>query len=68
MFDLYPDHCQIVTDSLHGRRAADEQTLASVAVLSERLKRLKLDERFSAIELSTDVEKLRARPRKVAIG
>ena len=40
--------CQIIMDSLNGRRAIDEQTFTSLAVLSERLERLKRGLRLMA--------------------
>ena len=52
-------HCQILRDGLNGRRAVDEQTFASIAILSERLERLKrLDKSFGSVEFSPAVKKL----------
>ncbi len=66
--DLYPDHCQVVKDSLQGRRTADEQTFASIAVLSDRLQQVrKLGERFSHIEFSPAVKHLKSHSNKVAV-
>jgi hypothetical protein len=68
MLELYPDHCEVVKDSLQGRRAIDEQTFASVAVLNERLQRVKkLDARFSRIEFSPAVKHLKSHSNKVAV-
>ena len=53
------NHCQIVKNSINGERAVDEQTFASLAVLSERLERLKkADQSFSAVKFSSTVKKL----------
>jgi len=63
------NHCQIVEKSLTGERAVDEQTLASLEILTERLERLKkLDGLFSGIEFSSAVEKLKTRKNAVAVG
>jgi hypothetical protein len=63
------NHYQIVEKGLTGERAVDEQTLASLEILAERLERLKkLDKTFSRIEFSSAVEKLRGRRNAVAIG
>lgn len=56
---LETNHWQIVADSLNGEREVDEQTFASVAVLSERLEQLKSsDIAFSEVEFSPAVRKL----------
>jgi len=56
------DHCQVVAESLKGQRKVDEHTFASLAVLSERLERLKkIDEAFSGVTFSPNVLKLRSR-------
>jgi len=53
------NHCQIVKESLNGTRPVDEQTLASLEALSERLERLKkISERFSDVTFSSAVKKL----------
>ena len=53
------NHCQIVRDGIVGKRAVDEQTLASLAILTERLERLKnLDKTFGDVEFSAAVKKL----------
>ncbi|MBN2020023.1 MAG: hypothetical protein JW749_07355 [Sedimentisphaerales bacterium] len=62
MIDLHPNHCEVVKETLAGRRTTDEQTLSSVAVLSERLERVKkLGQRFSRIEFSPSVKELKSR-------
>lgn len=53
-------HCQIVARTLAGERGLDEQTFASVAVLAERLERIKSHGGlFSNIEFSPDLQRLR---------
>ncbi len=56
------NHCRIVAGSLVGEREVDERTFASLAILGERLERLKeTDETYSGIEFSPDVQKLQRR-------
>ena len=53
------NHYHVVAESLAGEKEIDEQTFASLAVLGERLERLKqLDDVFSGIAFSSAVEKL----------
>jgi len=60
-------HCQVVGASLTGRRPVDEQTYASVAVLSERLERLRQSPLFAGVKFSRQAETLR-RHAEVAVG
>jgi len=63
------DHFQIVDMSINGSRAVDEQTFASLTILTERLERLrKLDNVFSDIDFSSDVKKLKGRKNAVPVG
>ena len=63
------NHCQIVEQSLTGERAVDEQTFASLAVLNERLERLKnLDAVFGDVTFSPDVKKLSRQRSAVAVS
>jgi hypothetical protein len=60
MMDLFADHCEVVNETLSGKRNADEQTLASVAILNDRLQRVKkLGSRFSRIEFSPAARQLK---------
>ena len=69
MIELDLNHCRIVRDSLAGGRAIDEQTFASLAILTERLERLKkLDKDFSNVAFSSAVKKLKGRRNAVAVG
>ena len=62
-------HYQIVTESLAGARAVDEQTGASIAVLGERLERLKQSSRlFAEVKFSPYAERLRQRAEPMAVG
>ncbi|MCJ7728559.1 MAG: hypothetical protein MUO27_01570 [Sedimentisphaerales bacterium] len=68
MIGMDSNHCQVVRESIVGERAIDEQTFASLAVLSERLERLrKLDEVFSAVAFSSAVKKLKTRNNRVFV-
>jgi hypothetical protein len=63
------DHCQIIRRSLKGKRVVDEETSASLAVLADRLERVKrLGNAFSSIEFSSDIERLKSRADVVPIG
>ena len=62
------NHLSVVKESLNGNRAVDEQTFASMAILNERLQKLK--ERghpFSDISFSLDVKKLKNQKKTVAV-
>ena len=63
------NHWQIVRNSLGGERAVDEQTYASMAILAERLERLKdLDSIFSKVTLSSAVKKLLRQKSAIAVS
>jgi hypothetical protein len=66
MIEVNTNHCQIVEESLNGEKAVDEQTFASLAILTERLERLKkFDKAFSSVAFSSAVRKLREQ--KIAV-
>ena len=53
------NHCQIVENCLNGTRPVDEQSMGSMAILGERLERLKkLDSRFNIIDFSPVAKRL----------
>lgn len=53
-------HCRIVSQSLAGERLVDEQTDASVAILADRLERLKQSSSlFAGVMFSPYVQKMR---------
>jgi hypothetical protein len=61
------DHCRIVNESLNGSRQVDDQVFCSLAVLSERLERLRgLSEGFEGISFSPEVEVLKKQKSVVA--
>ncbi|MBN1391555.1 MAG: hypothetical protein JW947_02000 [Sedimentisphaerales bacterium] len=69
MIGMELNHCRIVEKGLTDEGAVDEQTFASLEILTERLERLKkLDKVFSGIEFSSAVERLKARRNAVAVG
>jgi len=62
------EHCEIVRKTLSCERDVDEQSFASLAVLRERLERLKkLGCAFSSISFSPDVERLVSSKKAVAV-
>ncbi|MHC4260042.1 MAG: hypothetical protein ACYSTF_06500 [Planctomycetota bacterium] len=69
MIEAGMDHWQIVKKSLSGARGVDEQTFASLAILDERLERLKkVDKHFEKVKFSGAVKKLRNQKRAVALS
>ncbi len=60
-------HCQVVGASLSGKRPVDDETFASVAVLSDRLERLRQSPLFAGVTFSPQVEQLRQHA-EVAVG
>jgi hypothetical protein len=69
MIESDSKHYQIVEKSLAGDRAVDEQTFASLEILSERLEHLKnADRMFDGVTFSPQVMDLKARNREVAVG
>ncbi len=66
---MFEDHCQIVQESLVGERAVDGQSFASLAILGERLRRLKeADEIFAGVEFSPEAKSLRTSKAMAAVG
>ncbi len=69
MIETDSNHCHIVAETLAGNRQIDEQTFAALAILDEKLERLKkLDSTFCDVAFSPDVEILRSRKNVVAVG
>jgi hypothetical protein len=63
------NHFEIVTESLTGGRSVDEETFSSVAVLAERLDRLKKTSSvFSNVSFSPELEELAEREMISAIS
>ncbi|MBN2455699.1 MAG: hypothetical protein JXB29_04035 [Sedimentisphaerales bacterium] len=68
MVGLNINHLTIVRDSLSGQRRIDDNTFTSLAVLADRLRRLKeLDRNFEDINFSNDVEKLTRQKKSIAV-
>ena len=69
MIGMDSNHCQTVTEALEGKRKVDENTFASLAVLFERLERVrKLDSAFAGISFSPAVERLQSLESRVAVS
>ena len=69
MIGMDSNHCRVVAESLAGERDVDEQTFASLAILGEKLERLKkVDEAFSNIVFSSSVKKLKSQKNAVVLG
>ena len=69
MIEMDSNHCQIVGKSITGERAIDEQTFASLEILSERLEHLRdLDPVFGGVTFSDNVFELKASKNAVAVS
>jgi hypothetical protein len=69
MIGMDSNHCRTVTEALKGKRKVDEHTFAALAVLFERLERVKrLDDAFAGISFSPAVEKLQKKRNPVAVS
>ena len=63
------NHYHVVAESLAGEKEIDEQTFTSLAILGEKLERLKqLDDVFSGIAFSSAVEKLLTQKDLLTVG
>ena len=62
-------HCEVVGRSLSGERAVDEETFASLTILTERLERLKgFGKSFSGVEFSPAVKELAEHKNVMAVN
>ena len=62
-------HCQIVGESLMGERPVDEQTCASMAILADRLERLKRSsDLFAGVSFSPYVQRMRRHAEAMAVS
>jgi len=69
MIETDLNHCRIVQNRLASERPIDEQTFDSLAVLCERLERLKkVSKSFADIEFSPAVEQLKSQGSTVTVG
>jgi len=63
------NHFKVITDSLAGDRPTDEETFSSIAVLAERLERIKkTNALFDGVGFSEQVEELALREMVSAIS
>ena len=68
MIGMDSNYHQILGKTLAGEREVDEQAFASLAILTERLERLKkLGSDFSRVAFSPDVKKLQNQKNAVAV-
>jgi len=68
MTEVNTNHFEVVNKGLTGKGGDDEQTFASLAMLAERLERLKsLSSAFSNIEFSPEVMSLKGHESTVLI-
>lgn len=68
MTELFRDHCEVVQESLQGKKEADERTFASLEILKDRLDRVKrISPRFAVVEFSPAAEQLRKSSNKLAV-
>jgi hypothetical protein len=69
MYIAGQNHFELLRESLSGRRETDENTFASIAVLRERMERLKqMDKSFSGVEFSPFVRRLARQHKEVAVS
>jgi len=62
-------HCEIVGESLTGKRPVDEQTCASMAILADRLERLKQSsDLFAGVAFSPYVMKMKRHAEAMAVS
>jgi hypothetical protein len=63
------DNIRIVNECLAGERAVDEQTHAAVAILAERLERLRASSRvFAGISFSPQVKKFQRQAQALVVS
>jgi hypothetical protein len=68
MTELFKDHCEVVQESLQGRRETDDRTFASLEILKDRLDRVKkVSPKYAIIEFSPAVNKMRQSSNKLAV-
>jgi hypothetical protein len=68
MTELFKDHCEVVQESLQGRRETDDRTFASLEILKDRLDRVKkISPKFAIVEFSPGVSQMRKSSNKLAV-
>ena len=69
MYATTMNHCEAVLENLAGNRTADEQTFASMNILSERLQNLQKRHRcFINVELSPHAQAITEQQMELAIS
>ena len=69
MLETASNHWQTVARSVSGERDVDEQTFTSLAILAERLERLKkMDIAFSDVAFSPAVKKLQSQKDPIPVS
>ena len=69
MFETDLNHYETIRDSLADENAIDERTYASIAILQERLERLRaIDGIFSDVSFSPAVQRLAVRQSEAAVS
>ena len=69
MLETEGNHFKVITDSLGGDRPTDEETFSSIALLAQRLERLKkTNAMFDDVAFSEQVEELQLREMVSAIS
>jgi len=69
MIEADMNHCRILKESIAGDRVVDEKTYTSLAILTERLERLKkLDKVFGKVDFSSDAKKLTRQRNSIAVS
>jgi len=58
MFANNDNHFEVIKENLEGSRPCDESVFSSVAVLAERLEKLKRNAMFQGVAFSAEVEEL----------
>jgi hypothetical protein len=67
MFSTETNHHQVVLDAITGRRPSDEQALSCLAILEDRLERIKkVAPQFAAVSFSPAAKRLTRRHSAVA--
>jgi hypothetical protein len=68
MTELFKDHCEVVQESLQGKRETDDRTFASLEILKDRLDRVKrMSPRFAIVEFSPAVRQMSKSSNKLAV-
>ncbi len=58
MFATNENHFKVIRENLEGSRPCDESVFSSVAVLAERLEKIKRNPMFQGVDFSCEAEEL----------